>query len=63
MPETETGERPRILIIEDEADIRDLVVVEDAGCGIPDAHLEKVFDRFYRVDKARFVLELPVSER
>lgn len=30
-----------------------LLVVQDEGCGISDEDKEKVFDRFYRVDKAR----------
>lgn len=29
------------------------VAVADTGCGIPGGDLEKVFERFYRVDKAR----------
>ncbi len=30
-----------------------LLAVEDTGIGIPDKHLENIFNRFYRVDKAR----------
>jgi two-component system phosphate regulon sensor histidine kinase PhoR len=36
-----------------ETAVRDLIVVEDSGEGIPAQHLERLFERFYRVDRAR----------
>ena len=36
-----------------EAGTRDCILVQDNGDGIPAQHLERLFERFYRVDRAR----------
>ena len=36
-----------------ESDARDKILVHDNGDGIPSQHLERLFERFYRVDRAR----------
>ena len=33
--------------------VRDQILVQDDGDGIPSQHLERLFERFYRVDRAR----------
>ena len=39
--------------IRHESGTRDQILVEDNGDGIPAQHLERLFERFYRIDRAR----------
>jgi two-component system phosphate regulon sensor histidine kinase PhoR len=39
--------------ISHEPGTRDRILVQDNGDGIPAQHLERLFERFYRVDRAR----------
>lgn len=48
-----TPEQGRIEVATEAADSTVRIVVRDNGIGIPPEHLPRVFDRFYRVDKAR----------
>jgi two-component system phosphate regulon sensor histidine kinase PhoR len=46
-------ERGRIVMSSERKDDTVRLIVEDSGPGIPEADLPRVFERFYRVDKAR----------
>ena len=39
--------------IRHESGTRDRIMIEDDGDGIPAQHLERLFERFYRIDRAR----------
>jgi two-component system phosphate regulon sensor histidine kinase PhoR len=39
--------------ISHESGTRDMILVRDNGDGIPAQHLERLFERFYRADRAR----------
>ena len=48
---TPPGGHVRLLVSQDSGD--GVLQVEDNGEGIPDEHVRSVFNRFYRVDRAR----------
>ncbi|HEY6229899.1 MAG TPA: ATP-binding protein [Pyrinomonadaceae bacterium] len=56
---SDRGSSPRVskgvdsLAEQSDSPRRDRIIIEDSGEGIPAQHLERLFERFYRVDRAR----------
>jgi two-component system phosphate regulon sensor histidine kinase PhoR len=48
---SDSGQSVQIAVQQDEGEVK--IAVSDQGCGIPDKHHARLFERFYVVDKGR----------
>jgi signal transduction histidine kinase len=52
-PDEAKGGRATVTVRAEAHDRTVVIEVFDEGIGIPEAHIERIFERFYRVDRAR----------